>query len=100
ANRFVAPETVLEVRWRRHLTEEPLIEYKPQEFAAASSDGRRVFVGSTAGVFYAFSARDGAILWRKPVDGEVTGRPRYVAESGTVVVGTEGGVLYALDAAT
>jgi outer membrane protein assembly factor BamB len=100
ANRFVAPETVLAVRWRRHLTEEPLIEYKPQEFAAASSDGRRVFVGSTARVFYAFDARDGSILWHKDTDGAVTGRPRYLAESNTVLVGTDGGALYALDAST
>lgn len=97
---FVAPAQVLSVRWRYHLTEEPLIEYKPQEFAAATSDGRRVFVGSSAGALYAFDARDGEILWRKQLVGAINGRPRFVAAEHAVFVGTQGGNLYALDATT
>ena len=98
--KFVAPANVLQVRWRQHLTEEPLIEYKPQEFAAATSDGRRVFVGSSAGGFYAFDARDGNILWHHKLVGGVSARPRYVAAENAVYVGSDGGALYAFDATT
>ncbi len=100
--KFAAPIEVLQVRWQRHLTEEPLIEYKPQEFAAAvtSDDGRVVFVGSSAASVYAFDARDGHILWRRPVEGGVGGQPRYVESEHAIYVGTQGGLLYALDAAT
>lgn len=97
---FVAPVDVLQVRWRRHLTEEPLLEYKPQEFASAASDGARVFVGSSAKTLWAMSARDGSPLWKHPVGGAISGRPRYVAETGLVYVGCDDGGMYAVDAET
>jgi outer membrane protein assembly factor BamB len=97
---FVVPVEVLQVRWSQHITEEPLIEYKPQEFASATSDGQRVWVGSSAGYFYAFDTRDGHILWRKKLAGGVIGRPRYVAQENTVFVGSMGGAVYSLDAST
>ena len=71
------PIDVLQVRWRRHLVEEPLIEYKPQEFASAASDGTRVFIGSSAKVLWALSTRDGSILWNRPLGGAIGGRPLY-----------------------
>lgn len=95
---FVAPVDVLQVRWRRHLTEEPLIEYKPQEFASATSDGQRVFVGSSAKVLWAFAARDGSILWNRPLGGAIAGRPTYVAATGLLYVGCDDGQLYAIEA--
>jgi outer membrane protein assembly factor BamB len=97
---FVAPVDVLQVRWRRHLTEEPLIEYKPQEFAAAASDGARVFIGSSAGVLWAFDAQSGGVLWKKQLGGSISGQPRYAPDTGLVYLGCDDGGLYALDAAT
>jgi outer membrane protein assembly factor BamB len=103
---YVAPVEVVSVRWRRHLNEEnailPLnrIEYKPQEFASATSDGERVFVGTSNKSFWAFSTRDGSILWRHPVGGAIAGRPLYVEETGAVYFGSDDGGMYALDAAT
>ncbi|HXU72077.1 MAG TPA: PQQ-binding-like beta-propeller repeat protein [Polyangia bacterium] len=97
---FVAPVDVLQVKWRRHLVEEPLLEYKPQEFASAVSDGARVYVGSSQKVLWALSARDGAILWDKELGGAVSGRPLVVEETGMVYVGCDDGKLYAFDAAT
>jgi outer membrane protein assembly factor BamB len=94
---FVAPVDVLEVRWRRHLTEEPLIEYKPQEFAAASSDGAHVFVGSSAGVLWAFDAATGNVLWKKQLPSSISGQPRFVADTDLVYVGCDDGGMYALD---
>jgi outer membrane protein assembly factor BamB len=94
---FVAPVEVLQVKWQRHLTEEPLIEYKPQEFASAASDGRHVYVGSSAKVLWAFSARNGAIVWNRPLGGAISGRPAWVPETGMVYVGADDGGLYAFD---
>ncbi|MDB4967942.1 MAG: Pyrrolo-quinoline quinone [Myxococcales bacterium] len=97
---FVAPVDVLQVKWRRHLTDEPLIEYKPQEFASAASDGARVFIGSSAKTLWAFSTRDGAIVWKQALGGAISGRPRYVAETRMVFVGADDGGMYAFDAET
>jgi outer membrane protein assembly factor BamB len=97
---FVAPVDVLEVRWRRHLTEEPLVEYKPQEFAAAASDGARVFIGSSAGVLWALEARKGGILWKKELHAPISGQPTFVAETGLVYLGVDDGGMYAFDAAS
>ncbi len=97
---FVAPVDVLEVRWRRHLTEEPLIEYKPQEFAAAASDGTRVFVGSSAGVLWALDAQKGNVLWKKELHAPISGQPSFAPETGLVYLGCDDGGLYAFDAAT
>lgn len=102
--KMVARE-ILRGRWSRLLTQPPLIEYKPQEFATATSGDGRVFVGSRGGSFWAFDAQDGHLLWRREVDAGVGGRPLLRAEPGqpgraTVYVGSSGGVLYALDAAT
>jgi outer membrane protein assembly factor BamB len=96
---FVAPVDVLQVRWRYHLTEEPLIEYKPQEFAAATWGGGRVYVGSSAGVLWAFDAKSGDVLWKKKTAAAISGQPRYVAQSDTVFVGSDDGGMYALAAA-
>jgi outer membrane protein assembly factor BamB len=97
--KFVAPVEILQVRWHKHLTQEPLIEYKPQEFAAAtpSDDGQVVFVGSSASSFYAFGSRDGQVLWHVPIEGGA-GQARYVESEHAVFLGTFGGVLYCLDA--
>lgn len=97
---FVAPVDVLQVRWRRHLVQEPLLEYKPQEFASAASDGTRVFIGSSAKVLWALSARDGSIVWNRPLGGAVSGRPLYADATRAVYVGADDGTLHAFDAAT
>src|SRR5262249_33155422 len=97
---FVAPVDVLQVRWRRHIVDEPLLEYKPQEFASATSDGARVYVGSSQGVLWAFSARAGSILWNNKLGGSISGRPLYVADTGMVYVGADDGTLTAFDAAS
>ena len=88
------------VRWRRLLTQPPLLEYKPQEFASAASDGRRVFVGSSEGIFHAIDAQSGSDYWKATVAGGVSSHPLYLADSNTVLLGTDDGVLYAFDAAT
>jgi outer membrane protein assembly factor BamB len=97
---FVSPTTVMEVSWRQHLTDEPLIEYKPQEFAAAVSDGKAVYVGSSAGSFWAFDVTDGRVVWRTKLQGAIASRPRLSADGSTIFLGTQGGMFYALETAT
>jgi outer membrane protein assembly factor BamB len=97
---YVAPVDVLQVRWRRHLTEEPLIEYKPQEFARAATDGKHVFIGSSGGILYALDVRDGHKLWDHKLGGAISSQPRYVADTKLIYLGCDDGILYALDAET
>ncbi|MSP62452.1 MAG: hypothetical protein EXR72_19390 [Myxococcales bacterium] len=97
---YSAPVAVLSVRWRRLLTEPGLIEYKPQEFAAAATDGTRVFIGSHGGSFFALRPRDGEVLWKKQIAGGVSSRPLYLADQKAIFVGGDDGAMYCLDAAT
>jgi outer membrane protein assembly factor BamB len=90
----------LAVRWRRLLTPPDLIEYKPQEFAAAASDGAHVFIGSRGGTFFALRPRDGEVVWKIHIEGGVSGQPLYYAPLGTLFVGGDDGAMRALDPAT
>jgi len=118
---FVAPGRALQVAWRRQLTDPQLFGgsdsfmrdgkvtkmstgivqgYKPQEFAAATSDGRRVFVGSSHGLLWALSSDDGRLLWRRPLSGPISSEPTYSAELGLVLVGDDDGALWAIEPST
>jgi outer membrane protein assembly factor BamB len=100
ARSFGLADSVLAVRWRRLLTEPGLIEYKPQEFAAAATDGTHVFIGSRGGNFFALRPSDGEVQWRKHIEGGVSSRPLYLADTKVVFVGGDDGAMYCLDAAT
>ncbi|MEO6952281.1 MAG: PQQ-binding-like beta-propeller repeat protein [Polyangia bacterium] len=118
---FEAPGNALRVSWRRQITETQLygghdtyivdgkafkaktglvMGYKPQEFAAAISDGTRVFVGSAHGMMWALSAADGSLLWRRPLAGPISSEPAYFPEIDLLVVGDDNGALWGLDPAT
>ncbi len=62
-----------------------------------SRDDLRVFVANGS-FMTALSYADGSILWSTPL-GSLSGSPG-VAPDGTVVVGTDGGMVYGLDSAT
>ena len=93
---FVAPSSDLEIRWRKKIVNEPLLEYKPQEFASPVIAGDRLFIGASNGMLYALDRRDGSLLFRKQLEGGIVGRGVYA--DGKLYVGTQGGRLYALDA--
>jgi outer membrane protein assembly factor BamB len=118
---FVAPGRAMAVAWRRQLSDRELfgghrifmrdgkpqrfgtgidLDYKPQEFSSATSDGRRVFVGSQQGVLWALAAEDGRLLWRRPLSGPISSEPAYVVELGLVLVGDDDGALWAIDPKT
>lgn len=95
---FVSPSSDLQIRWRKRLVDEPMVEYKPQEFSSPIVLGDRLFVGASNGVLYALSRRDGELLFRTKLEGAVVGRPVIVGDR--IYVGTQGGRMYALDVRT
>jgi len=115
---FTAPGKAMHILWRRQITDVQMYGghddfvregkvvhmstglvdgYKPQEFAAATSDGRRVFVGSSHGTLWALSAADGSLLWRRPLSGPISSEPTLIEELNTLIVGDDDGVLWAID---
>jgi len=91
---------VLSLRWQVELadrSEDP----KPQEFAspaalsASDPHGDRLFVGSHEGVFYAFEARTGKMLWKKKL-GSVSSRPILAPDASLLYIGTDDGHVIAL----
>ena len=91
---FVSPSSDLQIRWRKKIVDEPMLEYKPQEFASPVVAGDRLFVGASNGVLYALSRQNGALLFRQQLEGGIVGRGVVAAD--VVYVGTQGGRLYAL----
>jgi outer membrane protein assembly factor BamB len=95
---------VLGFRWKKVIADHSS-DYAPQEFAAAgvaplgaaeTDEGKgTVYVGSHAGWFLALRDQDGGELWRRNL-GPMSGVP--LATRAIVYVGTDEGVLYALDA--
>jgi len=105
---FVAPESVIRIRWSRPLVhKQAFFAYNPQEFATAalSPDGETVYVGSSAKVLYAMRYRSGEVLWQKQLRGGLASEPLYVpaGEATTeplLLVGDDDGSLTALAPAT
>jgi len=64
--------------------------------ASAIVAGDTVYIGTTEGSIGALSRKSGAESWRRRVDGPVTNAPAYL--DGLLVVATQSGVLYCLDA--
>jgi len=92
---------VLGFRWKKTIIDHGT-DHKPQEFASAVATSigpglGTVFVGSHAGVFHAFRARDGGALWRQKL-GSISAEPLL---DGTVLyIGSDAGEMFALDAVT
>jgi outer membrane protein assembly factor BamB len=97
---------VLGYRWQQVIVDHHS-DHMPQEMATAglsfsgateAGEGRgAIFIGSHAGTYLAVSPRDGAILWRREI-GPVSGTPLVTGD--VVYIGTDDGLLYALDTAT
>lgn len=100
----LASATEIEVRWKTPLVADQA-NWKPREYAApvASADGRRVWLGSTAGVA-ALDSRSGQVLWRAATPDPVVGRPALVElpgdASATLYVSTLAGAVYAFEPAS
>jgi outer membrane protein assembly factor BamB len=72
-------------------------------YSSPSVQYGRVYIGSTDGAVYSFSARNGQLAWRRSTGGYVYGSPAVGTPPGgrpTVFVGSYDGTFYALDART
>ena len=65
------------------------------QVAATVAGSHRLFVGAPSGL-HAYSAPTGQLLWQLPTDGYADASPAI--EGGVVYVGSEGGIVYAVDA--
>lgn len=97
ARPFVGASEVLRVFWRQHVTEYPILQYEPQEFATAATDGRTVYIGSSSGTLRAYNTHGGELLWQTPLEGALSGQPCLVAAEALLFIGTDGGMFYSID---
>lgn len=93
----VATRDVLAVRWTRGLTGELDRPAVPVESAAAGLDPQRdrVFVGSAAGLFYAFDVRGRELATYDPAAG-IDAAPAIAQETGDVFLACDDGSVHAL----
>jgi outer membrane protein assembly factor BamB len=93
--------TVFGIDWRVELVKrDQLFDWKPQEFASPVSNGRSIYVGTSAGMFFCLDAHRGQVRWRFKTNGVIDARPLYVEARNAVFFGGGDSHLYALDAET
>ena len=94
------PRRALEASWMKALHANPLITYRPREYASAVSDPKRgaVFIGSNDGVVFAFDAVTGRERWRHRTRGPIWAAPLLGDEA--LYVGNGDGQVVALDPKT
>lgn len=93
------PAGVLQVRWRTPLNTQAQFESHPEECAAAALAGDRLVIGSRAGRIVGIAREDGRVLWSTAASGGIDSHARHDPARGQVYVGTDDGVLYAVDPA-
>jgi len=95
----LAPEAVVAPVWKKQLTTHRFSPQSPEELAGAevSEDGRIVWIGSNDKMLYAFSVKNGKLLWKKSFDASVLAPPLYVPVRRFLFVGGGDGCLHALD---
>jgi outer membrane protein assembly factor BamB len=93
-------EAVLRQLWSRPLTNQPLLDYKPQELASPAIDGNgTIYVGARSGRFVALDRR-GRLRWQQRAGGAISSKPLLDETGGTVYYGADDGKLYAVEAAS
>ncbi len=86
--------------WRRVLSAGAIYLEKPKQFASVAFDeaSGRVWTGSSSGWLECLGAAGGDPLWRRRLDGTISGHAAFAR--GLVLVGTDEGKLLAVDADT
>jgi outer membrane protein assembly factor BamB len=105
---FTAAQGILRVHFSRPLVgETAFFAYKPQEFAvaAASEDGKLVFIGSSQKRLYALAVRDGAVVWERKLKSSISSHPLYikpgvVGPEALLILGDDSGQVSALEASS
>jgi outer membrane protein assembly factor BamB len=94
------PAGVTALRWRTPINQRELFEPRPEECASGALVGNRLIIGSRAGQVVALDVADGKIVWQTPVSGGIDAEARFDPSYGQVYVGTDDGLVYAVDPAT
>jgi outer membrane protein assembly factor BamB len=94
-----APRQIYSVAWKRALVPTALWDWRPIEPGGAAVDAATgtVVVGTRDGWLHAFRP-DGTLLWEVEGEGSIAAPPAL--DSGAVVAGSAGGILYSVDLAT
>jgi outer membrane protein assembly factor BamB len=91
------PAGVTALRWRTPINQRELFEPRPEECASGALVGNRLIIGSRSGQVVALDVADGKIVWQTPVSGGVDAEARFDPSYGQVYVGTDDGLVYAVD---
>ncbi|MEM7159233.1 MAG: PQQ-binding-like beta-propeller repeat protein [Myxococcota bacterium] len=93
---------VMTVDYTQTLTQPDNFVLRPDEFGGVTVDSNRglLYAGVRDGYLFGLDARDGTVRWEMSLGGAVSGVPVIVDEgdgAGVLLVGTDNGVLHALD---
>jgi outer membrane protein assembly factor BamB len=91
------PAGVTSLRWRTSIHEQAMFSSRPEECASGTVIGDRLIIGSRDAKVVALALDDGRVLWSTPVSGGVDSEARHDERKGQVYVGTDDGLIYALD---
>jgi outer membrane protein assembly factor BamB len=93
------PAGVVQMRWHTQIHAYPATEAHPEECASGALVDSRLVLGSRAGSVVGVDVGSGKVLWSTPVRGGIDGEARYDRRRGQVYVGTDDGMLYAIEPA-
>lgn len=94
------PRRVLDPQWMKVLHANPLLTYRPREYASPAVEPKTgmVYVGSNDGALFALDAATGRERWRRPTGGPIWAAPLVVGD--VVYVGNGDGRVLAVDRKT
>jgi outer membrane protein assembly factor BamB len=88
------------MRWHTQIHAYPASESHPEECATGALVGTRIVLGSRGGSVVGVDIGSGAIVWSTALSGGVDGEARYDSRKDQVYVGSDDGILYAVEPAT
>ena len=97
-----AARAVLGVDFLKPITISEMAILRPDERAIVTSDHlrRQLYVGSRDGSLLVLNADDGTLLWERAFGGSISSAPVLLGEEPVLLVGSDNGLLVALDLET
>ena len=94
-----AARDVLDMSFVQQITMPDLLVLRPDEFSAVAPDHQRhqVYVGGREGRLLALDIDDGRVLKEQDFGGAISGTPVLTDDNATMLLGTDNGVLHAID---
>jgi outer membrane protein assembly factor BamB len=95
--RHLASRDVLRLAWQRRLIDPAILDFRPQEWSRPAIDALGVvYIGSSAGKFFALDHHHGRVRWSLGTNGAISSTPLVVEELDLVFFGSDDGNLYAV----